>query len=191
MDVYGTYDRFLIEILLPHREPFLMVDSIISIQGGKNPTMLARYTVKENEPEYPGNGYGAHWPSVYVIEGLGQCCNLLILISALERELLKAGLTFKAMGEVLKRLIDDEPDEITGILKGILHQRRMETYSSVGFLGSADMEITGHTRQGCVISYEVQLNQVFGTIFHSSVRAYTNNDLIARGTMVSATRKDR
>ena len=168
-----------------------MVDSIIAIHGGKQPSLLASYTVKENEPEYSGNGSDGHWPSVYVIEGLGQCCNLLILISALEKELLKAGFTFKTMDEVLKRLIDDEPDEITGILKGILDQRRLETYSSVGFLGSADMEITGHARQGRVISYEVRLNQVFGTIFHSSVRAYTNNDLIACGTMVSATRKDR
>jgi 3-hydroxymyristoyl/3-hydroxydecanoyl-(acyl carrier protein) dehydratase len=190
LDVNYTYDRSLIEILIPHRSPFLMVDSIVSIQGGKNPSLLANYTVKDKEPEYSGNGSDSHWPSIYIIEGLGQCCNLLILISALEKGLLNEGLRFNAMGEVLKRLMDDEPDEITRILKGMLHHRLMETYSSVGFLGSADMEITGHARQSQVISYEVRLNQVFGTIFHSSVRAYTNNDLIARGTMVSATRKD-
>jgi hypothetical protein len=152
--------------------------------------MYAYYTVTGKDPVYSNNGYDGHWPSIFVIEGLGQCCNLMIVIWALEKGLMKAGLRFNTIGEVLQRLMDDEPDEITGILKGILHHRRMETYSSVGFLGSANMEITGHARQGRVISYEVRLNQVFGTIFHSSVRAYTNNYLIASGTMVSATRKD-
>ena len=188
-DIY-TYDRSLIEILIPHRSPFLMVDSIVSVQAGKNPSMLANYTIKDREPEYSCNGSDGHWPSICIIEGLGQCCNLMIVIWALEKGLMKAGMRFNALGEVLKRLMDDEPDEITGLLKAILHQRRMETYSSVGFLGSANMEITGHARQGRVISYEVRLNQIFGTIFHSSVRAYTNNYLIASGTMVSATRKD-
>ena len=167
-----------------------MVDSISTFQGGKNPSMYAYYTVTGKDPVYSNNGYDGHWPSIFVIEGLGQCCNLMIVIWALEKGLMKAGLRFNTIGEVLQRLLDDEPDEITGILKGILHHRRMETYSSVGFLGSANMEITGHARQGRVISYEVRLNQVFGTIFHSSVRAYTNNYLIASGTMVSATRKD-
>lgn len=153
--------------------------------------MRANYTVKDTEPVYSGNGSDGHWPSIYIMEGLGQCCNLLILITAMEKELVKAGFKFHGMNEVLKRLMDDATDEITGILKGILVQRRMETYSSVGFLGSADMEITGHVRQGQVIYYEAQLNQAFGSLYHSTVNAYAGNNLIARGTLVSARRKDQ
>lgn len=167
-----------------------MVDSITSYNGGKNHSILANYTVKDKEPVYSNNEYDSHWPSMYIIEGLGQCCNLLIVISALEKGLIKAGLRINTMGEVLKRLMDNEPDEITTILKGILHQRLTETYSNIGFLGSADMEITGHARQGQVISYEVQQNQVFGSLYYSTVRAFTNNNLIARGTLVSAGRKN-
>ena len=152
MDVNYTYDKSLIEILLPHRSPFLMVDSITSYKGGKNPSMLANYTVKDNDPVYSNNESVGHWPSMFIIEGLGQCCNLVIVISALEKGLMEAGIRINAMGEVLKRLMDDGPDEITSILKGILHQRLMETYLNVGFLGSADMEITGHAGQGQVIS---------------------------------------
>lgn len=101
---------------------------------------------------------------------------------------MKAGLRFESIDIVLKRLMSDEPDEITGILKGILNQRLQETYSNVGFLGSADMEITGHARHGQIISYDVRQNQVFGSLFHSTVRAYTDNNLIASGTLVSAGR---
>jgi 3-hydroxymyristoyl/3-hydroxydecanoyl-(acyl carrier protein) dehydratase len=189
LEVY-TYDRSLIEIILPHRSPFLMVDSITSYRGGKNPSMLGNYTIKDTEPVHSNNESDGHWPSMYIIEGLGQCCNILIVISALEKGLMNAGLGINTMGEVLRKLTADESDEITRILKDILRQRVRETHSNVGFLGSADMEIAGHARQGQIISYDVKLNQVFGSLYHSTVRAYINNNLIARGTLVSSGRVD-
>jgi hypothetical protein len=165
-----------------------MVDSVTSYKGGQNPSMSANYTVKDKEPVHSNNESDCHWPSIYIIEGLGQCCNLLIVISALEKGMMKAGLRINAMDEVLRGLMDDKTDEITRTVKGILHQRLMETYSNVGFLGSADIEIKGYARQGQIISYEVQQNQVYGSLYHSTVRAYTNNNLIARGILVSAGR---
>lgn len=188
LDDHHTYDRTLIELLLPHRSPFLMVDLITSYRGGKNPALHAIYTLKENDRLYFNNESNGHWPSMYIIEGLGQACNLLIVIAALEKGLMEAGLKINSMGEILNSLVDEEPDEKTRVLKGFLHQRLLETYSNVGFLGSADVEITGRARQGQMISYEVQQNLAFGTLFHSSVRAYTNDNLIARGKLVSATR---
>jgi len=166
-----------------------MVDFFTSFKGGKNPSLLANYTIRDDEPVFSGGGADGRWPSVYVIEGLGQSCNLLIVLSAMEKELIKSGLKFNSLDEILTRLPDDEPDEIIRNVKSTLVQRQTETYSSVGFLGSADMEITGHARQGQVISYEVQQNQAFGSLFHSTVRAYADENLIARGTMVSAARK--
>ncbi len=190
MDFNCTYDHSLIKILLPHRLPFLMVDSITFYKGGKNPSLHANYTLTDREPLYSTDKSDDHWPSIYILEGSGQCCNLMIVISALEKKLVEAGLKFNSIGEVLKRLMDDKPDEITRMLKNALNQRLKETYSSVGFVGSAEMEVTGYARQGQVVSYETQLNQAFGSLYYSTVRAYTNNDLIARGTMVSASRKN-
>ncbi|MFO7658362.1 MAG: hypothetical protein R6W78_14990 [Bacteroidales bacterium] len=190
MDVTCTYNHSLITILLPHRLPFLMVDTINSYKGGKSPTLLANYAINDRGPLHPADEADDHWPSMYVIEGLGQCCNLMIVISALEKRLVEAGLKFNSICEVLRRLMNDEPDEITSILKSALNQRLLEPYSSVGFVGSAEMEITGYARQGQLILYETQLNQVFGSLFYSTVRAYTNNNLIAHGKMVSATRKN-
>lgn len=190
LNVHYTYDRSLIEILLPHRPPFLMVDTITSVTWGKNPSLLANYTIGDWEPAYSDHESEGHWPSIYIIEGLGQCCNLLIILSIIEKGLIQAGLDFNSLGEVLTRLMNDEPDEITGILKGSLHRRLKETYLNVGFLGSADIEITGHAGKGQVITYAVQQNQVFGSLHHSTVRAYTNLNLIASGTLVSAGRKN-
>ena len=153
--------------------------------------MQANYRIKDVQPLCSVNGSEAHWPSVFIIEGMGQTCNLLIVISAVEKGLEKAGLKFGSMGEVLRRLVVDEPDEITPVLKKILHQRLKETYSNVGFLGSADVKISGYVRQGQLISYEVQRNQAYGLLFHSTVKAYADSKLIARGTLVSAARQDQ
>ncbi len=190
MEINSTYGHALITILIPHRLPFLVVDTMTFYKGGKNPSLRANYTLTDRESLYAKGKSDDHWPSIYVIEGLGQCCNLMIVISALEKKLVEAGLKFNSIGEVLKRLMDDEPDEITRMLKNALNQRLRETYSSVGFVGSAEMEVTGYARQGQVVYYETQLNQAFGSLYYSTVRACTNNDLIARGTMVSASRKN-
>jgi 3-hydroxymyristoyl/3-hydroxydecanoyl-(acyl carrier protein) dehydratase len=190
MDVNYAYNHSLIKVLLPHRLPFLMVDIITSYKSGKNPSLLANYAIKDMESLYFPNKPDDHWPSVYLIEGLGQCCNLMIVISALEKRLVEAGLKFDSVFEVLNRLMNDKPDEITSMLKNALNQRLTETYSSIGFAGSAEMEVTGYARKGQIVSYETQLNQVFGSLYYSTVRAYTNNNLIARGTMVSASRKN-
>jgi 3-hydroxymyristoyl/3-hydroxydecanoyl-(acyl carrier protein) dehydratase len=166
-----------------------MVDSVTFYKSGDSPVMHANFMVKENEPLSSGNGANPHWPSIYIIEGLGQCCNLMIVISALEKELMKTGAKFNSIDEVLKGLIDEEHGEATASLKEILQKRLTEIYSSIGFLGSADLDITGYARHGQVVSYKVQQNQVLGSLYHSSVSAYTDETLIARGTMVSAGRK--
>jgi 3-hydroxymyristoyl/3-hydroxydecanoyl-(acyl carrier protein) dehydratase len=189
LDNFQIYNQSLIEIIIPHRPPFLMVDSITFYKSGKSPTMIATYMVKGKEPLYHFSQSDAHWPSIYVIEGLGQACNLMIVITALEKELMKTGLNIGSIDEVLKALTDEEPDETTAFIKDSLQKRMRETYSSIGFLGSADMEITGHAMQGQVVSYEVQQNQAFGSLFHSTVKAYANTNLIACGTMVNAGRK--
>jgi 3-hydroxymyristoyl/3-hydroxydecanoyl-(acyl carrier protein) dehydratase len=177
-------------MILPHRSPFLMVDSINMLKYGQKPSISANFMVKQTEPLYAKNESDTHWPSIYIIEGLGQCCNLLIVISAIEKELRETGLNIHSMDEILRGLMDVEPDEVTRSFKEILHKRLTKTYSSIGFLGSADVEITGCASQGQVVSYEVQLNQAYGSLYHSTVRAFTDNNLIARGTLVSAGRKD-
>jgi 3-hydroxymyristoyl/3-hydroxydecanoyl-(acyl carrier protein) dehydratase len=189
MDVNCTYDHSLITLLLPHRLPFLMVDTITFYSGGKNPILRASYSLSERGPLSSTDQTDDRWPSMYVIEGLGQCCNLMIIIWALEKRLLEAGLEFNSMTEVLDRLMQNHPDEITVLLKTALNQRLMEPQSSIGFAGSAQMQITGHARQGQVISYETRLNQAFGSLYYSSVMALCGNNLIADGTMVSASKK--
>jgi 3-hydroxyacyl-[acyl-carrier-protein] dehydratase len=68
----------VIELLLPHRRPFVMVDRIVSFSGSPRPTLRARRAIGSNEQVFEGHFPGLSlWPGVYTIEGMGQTCNLL------------------------------------------------------------------------------------------------------------------
>ena len=71
--------------LLPHRRPFLMVDSIEGYARGPRPTLRAARMVSANEPVFEGHFPGLHlWPGIYTIEGMGQTCNLLRIVLELQ-----------------------------------------------------------------------------------------------------------
>lgn len=63
---------------LPHRYPFLLVDSVVSIEAGKN--IVALKNVSINEPFFPGH-FPHHpvMPGVLIVEALAQAAALLTL----------------------------------------------------------------------------------------------------------------
>ena len=81
----------VIERLLPHRPPFLMVDAVIAYTGGNEPTLCATRQVHSSEPVFSGAEQAIAWPSVHVIEGLAQSCSILSMMKSCERELLAQG----------------------------------------------------------------------------------------------------
>ena len=74
-DKHHELDRFL--RMLPHRYPFLMVDRVVEIGGGKAHTLK---NVSNNEPffvgHFPGNPV---MPGVMIIEALAQSAAILAL----------------------------------------------------------------------------------------------------------------
>src|SRR5262249_28587464 len=88
--------------LLPHRRPFLMVDSIEAYARTPRPALRAARSISANEPIFEGHFPGlALWPGVYTIEGMGQTCNLLRILIELERGFVEAG---RDAGEVVASL---------------------------------------------------------------------------------------
>lgn len=63
---------------LPHRYPFLLVDSVVSIEAGKDIVALKNVTI--NEPFFPGH-FPHHpvMPGVLIVEALAQAAALLTL----------------------------------------------------------------------------------------------------------------
>lgn len=174
----------VIERLLPHRTPFLMIESVVSYIGGNNPTLHAKFPIRSSESVFSRNDEIIDWPSMYTIEGLGQCCNLLNIISSIENRLLKNGLMMENVVNVLKGFEENRDDKITNILKGAFEKGAMETISRVGLLGSVDVEILGRVSIGQLLLYEVQQTMVYGGLAHFSTKAFNNGELIAQGILI-------
>ena len=68
----------VVELLLPHRRPFLLVDAIYAYEREPMPRLLAGRLITANEDIFRGHFPSLHlWPGTYTQEGLGQSCYLL------------------------------------------------------------------------------------------------------------------
>jgi 3-hydroxyacyl-[acyl-carrier-protein] dehydratase len=76
----------VVELLLPQRRPFLMVDCIRSFHSSPAPTLEASRLISANESVFEGHFPGFHlWPGALTIEGLGQTGVLLMALLTLQR----------------------------------------------------------------------------------------------------------
>lgn len=172
--------------LLPHRSPFLMVDSVVSYAGGDTPVLNAERTIRPSEPVFAGAEPPLCWPSAYVIEGLGQSCNLLSIIWALERCLAAKGLAPESICKTLMRLEANGGDDATNLLLQFFEGSAMKTFSTIGLLASVDVEVTGRVCAGELLRYEVQRSHVLGALSRFTVRACVEDRVIVHGAIVGA-----
>lgn len=74
-------DVRLLQQLLPHRYPFLLIDRVTAFEAGKSLTALKNVTI--NEPFF--NGHFPNFPvmpGVLIIEALAQACGTLSILTA-------------------------------------------------------------------------------------------------------------
>lgn len=74
-------DVRLLQQLLPHRYPFLLIDRVTAFEAGKSLTALKNVTI--NEPFF--NGHFPNFPvmpGVLIIEALAQACGTLSILTS-------------------------------------------------------------------------------------------------------------
>jgi len=72
-----TADITLIQRIIPHRYPFLLVDKVIDIDGAKTATGIKNVTF--NEPHFQGHFPGAPiMPGVTIIEAMAQTAAVMV-----------------------------------------------------------------------------------------------------------------
>ena len=147
--------------LLPQRPPFLMVDSVVDYCVADSPTVVAEYPIRESDPVFASRRPPTHWPSVHVVEGLGQSCQLL---SALQQR--DKGTTGPGR-------------------EGVAGDRAPRS-APMGLLASVQVEVHGFARPGDRLRYLVTQTHVLGGLARFRVAAYLKERMIASGAIVGA-----
>ena len=76
-DAVTTADIHVIQQILPHRYPFLLVDRVIDIDGTKSATGLKNVTM--NEPHFQGHFPGTPiMPGVTIVEAMAQTAGVMV-----------------------------------------------------------------------------------------------------------------
>ena len=174
------------EHLLPHRLPFLMIESIIGYTGGDAPILNAERLIRLSEPVFSSTEPSFYWPSVYVIEGLGQCCSLLSLIWICEHRYEANALSSENVSTVLTNTESDDSNYTLERLLEIVGDWTMNTTSRIGMLASVDVEVVGQVQAGELLQYKVEQTRVLGGLSHFAVQASVETQAVAYGTMVGA-----
>jgi 3-hydroxyacyl-[acyl-carrier-protein] dehydratase len=182
----------VVQRLIPHRRPLLMVDHVGTWEEGETPSLTAARSISANEPVFDGHFPGLHlWPGVYTIEGLLQTCNLLHIIWVARAHVRTAG---------------GEPDEVFAALKNMeLGYRLSPAYkpeltkkyeplfgaepdpvSRGGLAGAIDVKLLAPVFAGQRLEYRVTLSRVFDALQRYEVEATVEGKSVAKGVLTSS-----
>jgi 3-hydroxyacyl-[acyl-carrier-protein] dehydratase len=145
----------LIQRLIPHRFPFLLVDRIVEL----SPNKFARGVkcVTFNEPFFQGHfPVKPIMPGVLITEALGQCGGVMLRLSELS-----------ARGDDFEQLLASEADTVNG--------------QKLGYLARSDMRFLKTVVPGDVLILEVRLLARAGGLIQLAVRALVEAEVVAEG----------
>lgn len=179
--------------LLPHRRPFLMVDSIVGYSPGPRPQLAASRVISANEPVFEGHFPGLHlWPGVYTIEGMGQTCNLLRILLSLQAAWQKQGKDPEDVLTGLKNMdlgFHFQPGYRTDVgveLGEVLSKDLGEPASRMGVSAAVDVKFLSPVFAGQTLLYTVTQTHAVENILRFEVQAEVGSKLVARGVMSGA-----
>jgi 3-hydroxyacyl-[acyl-carrier-protein] dehydratase len=179
----------LIERLLPHRPPFVMVDRIVSLTPSLGELETQRF-ISGNEPVFAGHFPGLKlWPGVYTLEGLAQSCNALLALLALVKQWESSGRATRELTLQLKnlelgcRLDRGHRPQLAAELAEVLAEATMVR----GVLAELDVKLLRPVTAGCRLDFRCRVTRAFGELFRFDVEAATDRGVAAKGTVTCGT----
>jgi 3-hydroxyacyl-[acyl-carrier-protein] dehydratase len=184
----------VIRHLLPHRRPFLMVDTVTSYERSATPILCSSRYISSNEDVFEGHFPGLHlWPGVYTIEGLGQSTNILQIIWTVQNVCEERGINPQLfMDELLnlQRGYEMKPGyrressaSLLEILKSDENYARLS--SRIGMTAAVDIKLMQPVYAGQRLDYRVMQTHLLEGLVRFDLSAQVDGQLVARGTMTS------
>lgn len=184
----------VIRHLLPHRRPFLMVDTVTSYERSATPVLCASRYISSNEDVFEGHFPGLHlWPGVYTIEGLGQTTNILQIIWTVQNVCEERGINPELfMDELLnlQRGYEMKPGyrressaSLLEILKSDENYARLS--SRIGMTAAVDIKLLQPVYAGQRLDYRVVQTHLLEGLVRFDLSAQVDGQMVARGTMTS------
>jgi 3-hydroxyacyl-[acyl-carrier-protein] dehydratase len=179
----------VIELLLPQKRPFLMVDVVHGFHAGKAPSLDTSRHITSNETYFDGHFPGLHlWPGTLTIEGMGQSSALLMAILAMRREAEQSGTDPDIVLGRLRNLDmgfrmhpGHKPDDADDLLRRI---RSEPPWLAIG--ASVDVKFLKPVFAGQRLDYRTTLSGEVGNMMRFEVEAAVDDVPVAAGTMTGA-----
>ncbi len=178
----------LVQLLIPHRRPLLLVDGVTGYRRAEQPTLWARRMITANEEIFAGHFPDLHlWPGIYTQEGMGQACHLLQVISTMQDAWEEKG---NPAAQVLSALRNMEmgfrmhpgyrPAD-SAFLKELGRD-----LARLGMSGSVDIRFLHPVFAGQCIEYVVTRTHVLDRLARFEVEAVCEGRQVAKGRITGA-----
>ncbi len=178
----------VVQRLLPHRRPLLMVDAVTSYRRYPNPCLTAKRHISANEEVFAGHFPDLHlWPGIYTQEGLGQCCHLLQVLAFLQD-------IWQARGQ--------NPEDILQALRQLDRGHRLQpgakpqadipwrelsgAGAKIGMAGSVEIRFLSPVFAGQCLEYRVVRTHVLENLSRFEVEATVEGRCVAKGKLTGA-----
>ncbi len=178
----------VVQLLLPHRRPFLMVDGVSAYRRAPSLELEAYRLISANEEVFEGHFPGVPlWPGVYTIEGLGQSINVALVIEALQAAFEERGATAE---DVLRLLRNEQlgasfhPGHDAEV-SAFLREATGAVTSRFGMSAAVDVKLLEPVFAGQRIDYRVRRTHALGRLERFEVWAGVEGRPVAKGVMSS------
>lgn len=179
----------VIELLIPHRRPFLMVDAVVSFTTTPRPRIEAVRHVSMNETFFDGHFPAMPlWPGALTMEGLGQTGVILQVLLTLERAAAERGIERDTLLDALRNLDRGfrfhpgyRPEGVEQLVTGL---RTPANGLAVG--AAVDIKFLKPVLPGCRLDYAVELTDQIGDQVRFAVEACVDDEPVARGFITGA-----
>ena len=179
-----------IELLIPQRRPFAMVDYVDSLYMTPVPAIEAGRHISQNEIYFDGHFPGLHiWPGTLTLEGMGQTAALLVTLLAIRRVAESEGTDPESAIDQLRNLErgfrlhpGHRPREAANF------QEQLRKHASVALAVGAgvEMKFLKPVFAGQRLDYRVILTTEVGEMMRFEAEACVDGVTVAAGVLTGA-----